>query len=196
MALLCDDEILYQKSETVPKGQAERLFPLLEEALEHNHTTWNDLDTIAVGIGPGNFTGVRIAVSAARALALSLSIPAIGVSKLEAMAYGQSENCTCILNARRDRIYTQNFIQNQAPSSPILQQISEFKPKYPIIFDHNEPEIIPLFSKGIYPIHLLAKSTALVALRRFDQKNPRPAPLYLREPDAAIAREPLPIILP
>ena len=64
------------------KGQAERLMPLLEEVLAEGGIGWADLTALAVGTGPGNFTGVRIAVAAARGLALGLGIPAIGVTGL------------------------------------------------------------------------------------------------------------------
>ena len=79
-ALLRGDAILAHRHEEMGKGQAERLFPLLEDLLSEAGLTWRDLHVIGVGIGPGNFTGIRIAVAAARGLALSLGIPAIGIS--------------------------------------------------------------------------------------------------------------------
>ena len=85
-AVVCGDRVLAERAEPMTKGQAERLFPLLEELLAEAGLAWSDLDAIGVGVGPGNFTGVRISVAAARGLALSLGIPAIGVSATEAAA--------------------------------------------------------------------------------------------------------------
>ena len=68
------------------KGQAERLMPLISELLAEAGVVLADVTAIAVGTGPGNFTGVRIAVAAARGLALGLGVPAIGVTRLEALA--------------------------------------------------------------------------------------------------------------
>ena len=68
------------------RGQAERLVPLLEELLARNSLGWQDLGALAVGVGPGNFTGIRISVAAARGLALALKIPCIGVSQFEAVS--------------------------------------------------------------------------------------------------------------
>ena len=65
------------------KGQAERLMGLLEEVLAAQKTTWQDLSAIAVGVGPGNFTGIRIGVSAARGLALGLA--ALGGRRVSAL---------------------------------------------------------------------------------------------------------------
>lgn len=90
-ALVSGDQILGAMSEPLFKGQAERLIPMLEELLTGAGKNWSDLDLIAVGIGPGNFTGVRISVSAARGLALSLGIPAVGVSVFEALAFGTKD---------------------------------------------------------------------------------------------------------
>ena len=61
-ALVSGDQILGSQSEALLKGQAERLIPMLEEVLEGAGKSWDDLDLIGVGVGPGNFTGVRIAV--------------------------------------------------------------------------------------------------------------------------------------
>ncbi|MFN3938586.1 MAG: tRNA (adenosine(37)-N6)-threonylcarbamoyltransferase complex dimerization subunit type 1 TsaB, partial [Gemmobacter sp.] len=72
-------------AEGMERGQAERLFPLIEAYLACAGTAWDRLRAIGVGIGPGNFTGVRIGVAAARGLALSLGIPAVGVSTFDLM---------------------------------------------------------------------------------------------------------------
>ncbi len=79
-ALLCGDRIIAAKAEEMRKGQVERLMPLMQEMLENAGVSWGDLTRIGVGIGPGNFTGIRIAVSAARGLALAPDTPAGGVS--------------------------------------------------------------------------------------------------------------------
>lgn len=75
-----------QAHEEMARGQAERLMPMLQAMLAGEGMVWEELDAIAVGTGPGNFTGIRIAVAAARGLALGLGIPAVGVSGFEALA--------------------------------------------------------------------------------------------------------------
>jgi tRNA threonylcarbamoyl adenosine modification protein YeaZ len=100
-ALVMGDRLLVQRHEDMARGQAERLMPRLEEVLRAEGLGWSDLSAIGVGIGPGNFTGVRIAVSAARGLALALGIPAIGVSTLEALAEGGPRPLTEREDARR-----------------------------------------------------------------------------------------------
>ncbi|MEO0991117.1 MAG: tRNA (adenosine(37)-N6)-threonylcarbamoyltransferase complex dimerization subunit type 1 TsaB, partial [Pseudomonadota bacterium] len=82
-AVIRDGTVTRQALEPMARGQAERLIPLLEETLSAEGLTWKDLDAIGVGVGPGNFTGIRISVSAARGLALGLAIPAFGVSTFE-----------------------------------------------------------------------------------------------------------------
>ena len=77
--------------ESMSKGQAERLIPLLNEILDEAFLSWEDIHRIGVCTGPGNFTGIRISVSAARGLAFGLNIPAIGISSFEATLYGSSE---------------------------------------------------------------------------------------------------------
>ena len=84
--LLADDDFA-ARVETIAKGQAEALIPLLEALLTDHGLGWRDLDRIGVGTGPGNFTGTRIGVSAARGLALGLDRPAIGIGGLEALAF-------------------------------------------------------------------------------------------------------------
>ena len=68
------------------KGHAEHLMAVIEEALEKSDKIFADLTAVAVSVGPGSFTGIRVAVATARGLALALKIPAIGVTTLEALA--------------------------------------------------------------------------------------------------------------
>ena len=70
-----------------PTHSAE-LLPLLAGLLERAGTRWDDVRAIAVGIGPGTFTGLRIGVATARGLAQALGVPLHPVSSLEALAAG------------------------------------------------------------------------------------------------------------
>lgn len=68
------------------KGHAEHLMGAIDAALEAAGASYADLGGIAVSVGPGSFTGVRVGVAAARGLALALKVPAVSVSTLEALA--------------------------------------------------------------------------------------------------------------
>lgn len=73
-------------SEPMARGQAERLVPLAQEVAATAGIAPAQLSAVAVCTGPGNFTGVRIAVAAVRGLALALGVPAVGVERLPALA--------------------------------------------------------------------------------------------------------------
>ncbi|MGI9388758.1 MAG: tRNA (adenosine(37)-N6)-threonylcarbamoyltransferase complex dimerization subunit type 1 TsaB, partial [Boseongicola sp.] len=111
--LLQGGEIVAARHEEMQKGQAERLFPMLDEVLDEAENSWSDLDGIGVGTGPGNFTGIRIAVSAARGLALSLGVPAVGVNLFDALAAGTDGNLLLTLGAPREAFYVQTRIGSE-----------------------------------------------------------------------------------
>jgi tRNA threonylcarbamoyladenosine biosynthesis protein TsaB len=67
-------------------GHATRLLPLIAAVLERATIGWGDLERIAVGVGPGTFTGLRIGIATARALAQARGIPLVGVSTLQSLA--------------------------------------------------------------------------------------------------------------
>ena len=70
----------------IGKGHAEHLIGVIDTALQRAGLAYPQVGAIAVSVGPGSFTGVRVGVSTARGLALALSVPAVGVSTLDALA--------------------------------------------------------------------------------------------------------------
>jgi tRNA threonylcarbamoyladenosine biosynthesis protein TsaB len=175
-----------QRLEPMERGQAERLIPLLEELLAEGGICWADLKALAVGTGPGNFTGVRIAVAAARGLALGLGITAVGVTRLEALAYGLPRPVMVIEDARRGQSYVQLFTESGAEEARLANRI------VPIC-----PATGSAAGEGALPAALpLAEAIARIGAERAATLQPRPAPFYLRGADAAPPSDPPPVILP
>lgn len=96
----------------IGRGHAERLFGLVAGVLDAAAAGYGDLSAIAVVVGPGSFTGLRVGVAAAKGLALALSIPAIGVTTLEALAephwHGEPA-ILAVIDAKRGEIYAALF---------------------------------------------------------------------------------------
>jgi len=184
-ALLSGDR-LWERTEPMDKGQAERLFPMLEGMLAEAGLVWADLTLIAVGTGPGNFTGVRIAVAAARGLALSLGIPAIGVTRFEALAEGLPRPVTVIEDARRGEVYVQRF----AAGGPEPARLGLAGPVAGAVTGGAAGD------GALPPAMGLCAAMVRIALARRGSAPPRPAPFYLRGADAAPPADPPPVILP
>ncbi len=181
------------------RGQAERLFPLLEEILATAGQTWADLDAIGVGIGPGNFTGIRLSVSAARGLSLARAIPAIGVSSLEALAHGADGPVLACLTAPRDHAYLAGY-RTRHPLAPALMAIADIptclaQPGLTCIGPAAEAVAARLDAAVEPAPHAIGSAIARIAAERWQDTADRPAPLYLKSADAAPARNTAPVIL-
>ncbi|MFD1509540.1 tRNA (adenosine(37)-N6)-threonylcarbamoyltransferase complex dimerization subunit type 1 TsaB [Lacimonas salitolerans] len=169
-ALLSGDRIVAQRAEDMARGQAERLFPLLDDMLTEAGVAWADLTRIGVGIGPGNFTGIRISVSAARGLALSLGIPAIGVSTFDAIRHDQPQ-ARAAVPAPRDHVY---------------------------LVQDGTPVLLPRDQAGpglTFPPAPADLAMAIAQVAASARPGPSPAPLYVRAANAAPARDAPPVIL-
>lgn len=91
VAVATEDRVLEKRHDPSPgerPGHATRLLALVAETMCAAAIGWEDVDRIAVGVGPGSFTGLRIGVATARALARSRGIEVVGVSTLHALAMG------------------------------------------------------------------------------------------------------------
>lgn len=110
-------------------GHAERLFPMIAEVMDGAGLAFSAVDRIAVTLGPGTFTGVRVGISAARGLALATGKPVVGITSLAAMAHVVDEllgdrladrPLTVAVDARRDMLYVQSFASGGAETSEAL----------------------------------------------------------------------------
>ena len=112
VALLSEQGVVSEYTLNVRATHTERLLPLIDRAFHDAGITLSKLDGLAVAVGPGSFTGLRIALSTAKGLAVAAGKPLVGVSTLEAMAWTLSFCAypVCpILDARKGEIYCALF---------------------------------------------------------------------------------------
>ncbi len=176
-ALLCGDRVAVRVEE-MAKGQAERLVPMVTELLEAEGFSMADVGLVAVGVGPGNFTGIRIAVALARGLALGLGVPAIGVTGFDAARTEGAE--WVVLPAPRGQVYAQRFLPE--PEVALILEPGEVVGRIAHLVD--------------MPVADFVVAIGRLALARAGVAQPRPAPFYLRGADAAPASDPPPVMLP
>lgn len=105
-------ELLAREQRLMMRGHAEALMPMIARVMQSADLAFTALDRIAVTVGPGSFTGLRVGISAARGLALAAKRPAVGLTTLSAYAaaiVGQSRPAPVIsaIDARHDHVYFQ-----------------------------------------------------------------------------------------
>ena len=113
-ALLCGESLL-ERSELAPRRHAELILPMIDSLLNQAGLSRRRIDGIAVGRGPGAFTGVHLAISVAQGLALGLNIPVVPVSSLAALAQDvpadahNDASILAVIDARMGEIYAGVF---------------------------------------------------------------------------------------
>lgn len=106
LAYLFDSKVIDMVDHVVLKDMSSQLFPCLDELLNRNSVSVQDLEKIYVVVGPGSFTGVRIGVTVAKTMAWGLHIPIVPISSLEVLASTGGANCVCsFIDARRGYVY-------------------------------------------------------------------------------------------
>lgn len=118
--------------EPMVRGHAERLMPMIEAVMTDAGMAFQELDRIAIAVGPGTFTGARIAVAAARALSLATGAPVVAISSLQLMAMhpdvvaGRAKVIAIATDARRGEVYFQRIDAHtlQALAPPALLSIA------------------------------------------------------------------------
>jgi tRNA threonylcarbamoyladenosine biosynthesis protein TsaB len=99
-------------------GHTTRLLPLIALVMGRAGVGWDDVDRIAVGVGPGTFTGLRIGIATARALARARDVPLVGVSTLQSLALAGPaardvlvgyDTVLAVLDARRGEVFAASW---------------------------------------------------------------------------------------
>ena len=180
------DVVLGSAGEDIGRGHAERLMEFVDAALDAAGLDIRAIGRIAVTVGPGSFTGIRVGVAAARGLALALGVPAVGVSSLAAFAAGRQGPLLVAMDARRDEVYWQLFAADGAEATPpaiaTLAEAREIAARHEGAIAGSAAHLL----RDGAAVETDGVSIAAVARLgvRLDPEENRPKPLYLRGPDA------------
>jgi len=209
VALWSDGRVLGQRSAAMARGQAEALMPMVDDLVTGTPgAAYSGLDAVAVTVGPGAFTGIRIGLAAARGMALAAGIPALGVTTLEAVAHAIPEaeragrTVLVALDSKRADVYAQAFSQNLAELGPPvavplggLAELLRADPGPVLVAGDAATRVLAALkgsgleagessAPGVADAAIVAEITA----RRWrpGQAVPPPRPLYLRPPEAKV----------
>ncbi len=190
---------------------SQTILPMITDMLKNAHISLDEIDLLAVNVGPGSFTGVRIGVAAVKGLAFTRNIPCAAVSTLESMVYPLRglpiAGIVCaVMDARRGQVYNALFsveggsVERLAPDRAISiedlkKELENVKKSVFLVGDgadlcYNllQPIAIPLTVAPDPLKYQHAVGTAAVALRLYEHGETCPAekltPVYLRLPQA------------
>jgi tRNA threonylcarbamoyladenosine biosynthesis protein TsaB len=201
------ERVLAHRFEVRTRGHAEALMPMLSAVMAEAGVTPATLGALAVTIGPGTFTGLRVGLAAARGLALARALPLVGVTTLEAVAAPvaarDGETIAAAFDARRGEIYLQVFDAAHAPvCEPMIVALDAALAHLPgasFVAVGTGAALVAemLATKGLacrlaenapQPDALAVAKIAHARLAAHgpDRFRAAPAPLYLRAPDAKL----------
>ena len=184
------------------RGHAEALAPMLQEVMDEAGLAFADLDRIAVTMGPGTFTGVRIGLSTARGFGLALGIPVVGLDTLSAIAANVTATDSPILvaaDARKDEVYAACFDAAGklllGPAAMAVPVAGEGLTGGAIVLGTAADQVIAASGRGDLQRSRagdlpVAANFAHLAVAMPGTKE-MPLPLYLRAPDAKPQSAPL-----
>ena len=113
VALLSDEKVLVNCQVRVQAGHSGKLLSLIDWSLSQAGMGIKEVDCIAVSLGPGSFTGLRIGLATAKGICLAQGLPLIGIPTLDGLAYGLSLSSypICpVLDARRGEVYAALYL--------------------------------------------------------------------------------------
>lgn len=195
VAVLDGDVVRAARSEPMTRGHQERIAVLAREVMAEAGVTFAELTRIAVTVGPGSFTGLRVGLSFAKGLATALAIPCVGVNTLEALA--ASANATGlvagVLDAKMGQVYLQVFEGGKALIAPDALEVGVAAARLAELWSGGPATLVG--SGAPLVAEVLPDATVLtlaypdpVAVARLAAARPAPGhsprPLYLRAPYA------------
>jgi len=130
-----ENGVIAETSLSVKKNHSNIVMPIIDNLFKISELNINDIDKIAVAIGPGSFTGVRIALGIAKGLAMALNKPLVAINELdilEAIASGNENEIIPLIDARKERVYYK--YQNTYVDDYLINLISNFDKNKKYIF--------------------------------------------------------------
>ena len=205
VALWANGKVACSCFQVMSRGHSEALVPMIEEVFEKYDgcdIDVSDLSAIAVTIGPGTFTGIRIGLATARALALPRRLPVIGLTNFDVVFWQAPKvkgSKLVVLETKREDFYVQFFEENnEAVQGPLALTADEIQTRLPaksitLVGDGAERLDQQLVESGRKPSRLfsdvepVAMEFAELASKRFDSGvYADPEPLYLRAPSVTV----------
>ncbi|MCX6139187.1 MAG: tRNA (adenosine(37)-N6)-threonylcarbamoyltransferase complex dimerization subunit type 1 TsaB [Ignavibacteriales bacterium] len=207
IAIVQANRILGSRSTAEKNMHSERLMPMVDELLSATGATLRELTAIAVSIGPGSFTGLRIGLSTAKGMALALQIPIIPIQTLDALAQQMliagkipAKSTLCpLIDARRDEAFYAFYRHAKgrvsrisepaiAPAAAILVQAASFQNVY-FGGDGTHKLLIAAAGSGsfTYRPEILCSPETVALLAERSEKSLSPEeyamvePMYLRD---------------
>jgi tRNA threonylcarbamoyladenosine biosynthesis protein TsaB len=197
------------RCEALRGGNAERLFPLIEEVLSEVGLRADKIDRIAVTLGPGTFTGVRTGIAGARALSLALRKPVTGTTSLAAMAHRArqvlaldqaADPMVVAVDARKSMLYLQYFGGTAgASANPVLATVADAVRMLPLPVQSGRLLAVGSGGAAIAEatqaaghecradlLDLQPHAACVAELAAELQPLERVLPLYLRQPDVKV----------
>ena len=130
-----ENGVIAETSLSVKKNHSNIVMPIIDNLFKISELNINDIDKIAVAIGPGSFTGVRIALGIAKGLAMALNKPLVAINELdilEAIASGNENEIIPLIDARKERVYYK--YQNTYVDDYLINLISNFDKNKKYVF--------------------------------------------------------------
>jgi tRNA threonylcarbamoyladenosine biosynthesis protein TsaB len=187
------DTVLASAGADIGRGHAEQLMAFVDQALAESGKALADVSRIAVTIGPGSFTGIRVGVAAARGFALALSVPSVGVSTLASLAGSASKKhpglpVLVAMDAKRDELYCQIFEADGSPRTEAqIVELDDAKRIFAnfqgIICGSATRHLTDTLLPDVAEVDAVDIGTVARLGAAADPAQGKPSPLYLRGPD-------------
>jgi tRNA threonylcarbamoyladenosine biosynthesis protein TsaB len=201
-ALWCQGGVVARRFREIVRGHAQVLVPMILETMADGDETFRRLDAIAVSVGPGAFTGIRIGLAAARGIGLAAGIPTVGVTTFAAVAEAVPESergeraLVVLLDTKRGDLFVQRFSTSRTPDDPPsiqapTQLVDALTAGSTLLAGDGVALIRPHLAASSFDVRCStalgpvdAVNVAAVAARSSAGADMMPArPLYLRAPD-------------
>lgn len=172
------------------RRHAEELMPMVKSVLDAADIRMTDIGQLAVDVGPGRFTGLRVGLATVRTLALALSLEIVPVSSLELLALGcDREEVLAVIDARRGEVFQQRFSRGLPVGSAVVGDPAELAADIPdgvLALGDGADRYSEHYRDHRLGIDPSAELLVRLASNRKASPGPLVMPLYMREPDVQI----------